>query len=68
MNTLEFISEGKFKKQQWVRCMAHIVNLAVQGFLKEMNASVKEFRDYLKATANNSLLNGRNEDDVFLKV
>jgi hypothetical protein len=59
---------GNFKKGQWVRCMPHVVNLAVQQFLNEMKASSKEFRDYQNATKKNELLACEEEDMAFLKV
>lgn len=67
MEHLETLSGGAIKTSQWVRCITHIINIAVQAFLVEMKATASEFRDYMKATKNNDIL--RNDEDVsFLKV
>ncbi len=48
--------------------MAHVLNLAVQDFLKEMKATCKEFKDYIQCTQKNELLEDMNADSAFLKV
>jgi hypothetical protein len=67
MDHLERLSNGAIKKNQWVRCVTHIINLAVQAFLVEMKATASEFRDYMKATKKNALLSN-SEEVSFLKV
>lgn len=68
MSALENLSDGLFTQKQWIRCLAHILNLAVQSFLKEMKATVKEFRDYMKNTSSNRVSQDGDEDSAFLKV
>lgn len=68
MRELEELTNGEFKESQWVRCMAHVVNLSVQAFLKEMKASSKEYRDYQKSAMNFELNDNDDEDQSFIKV
>lgn len=68
IETLESLSNYEFKRSQWVRCMAHVINLAVQDFLKEMKASCNEYRSYLKDTTNNEFVEERLQDSAFKKV
>jgi hypothetical protein len=48
--------------------MAHVLNLAVQDFLKELKASCKEFNAYITSTQKNELLVDLEADSAFLKV
>ncbi len=44
MKALEEMTNGAFTRVQWVRCASHVINLAVQAFLKVMKATSKESR------------------------
>lgn len=68
MAELESITKGSWQKVQWVRCIAHVVNIAVQDFLKELKASVKDWRVYIKSTVNCKLDLSLGEQSAFLKV
>jgi hypothetical protein len=68
MAHLESTSNYQFNGGQRVRCMAHVINLAVQEFLKETKASCKEYRDYLAHTVNCELIESEEEDKAFIQV
>lgn len=68
MAALEIATQGVFKRTQWVRCVAHVINLAVQEFLKEIRATVKDFRVYMKSTVQCVLDQSLGEEAAFLKV
>lgn len=71
MAELEKLSDGKFTDKQWVRCLGHILNLAVQDYLKAMKASVNIHRDkqaYLRDTSRNIIAVEEDEDEAFVKV
>jgi hypothetical protein len=68
MDYLEELSNNEFHSGQRVRCMAHVINLAVQEFLKETKSSCKEYRDYLKQTTNCELIESEEEDKAFIQV
>jgi hypothetical protein len=68
MTELERLTDGQWQKSQWVRCVAHIVNLSVQAFLKEIRATVQDYRLYLKSTVSCKLDSSIDEETAFLKV
>jgi hypothetical protein len=68
MLELEAITNSAWKNNQWVRCIAHVVNIAVQDFLKELKASVKDWRVYVKSTVGCKLDTSLGEQTAFLKV
>ena len=71
MEELSKLSNGNFTPSQWVRCLGHVINLAVQAYLVEMKASVNAFRDkehYLNFTSKNEVVVMENEDSAFVKV
>lgn len=68
MAALEKMTNNQWQRTQWVRCIAHVVNLAVQASLKEMKATVQDWRVYMKSTVKCTLDQSLGEETAFLKV